>query len=160
MLRQYGWRDRYVSSSFGLNSRLDELQAAILLVKLRHLDEDNKQRRLWARCYDEHLRQTQVILPAEMPYGRHTYHLYVLRSQNRDALREFLAARGIGTGIHYPLPIHLQPAHRQLGYQSGSLPVTEQLAHEILSLPMFPELGEEKASYVAESIGDFHLQAN
>lgn len=155
LLRQYGWRERYQSSIPGWNSRLDELQAAILRIKLAHLDEDNARRRRWAALYGELLHAGPVALPAELPYGRHVYHLYVVRSRRRDELKRFLAGRGIQTAIHYPVPIHLQPAYRNLGYPPGSLPVTEQLAQEILSLPMYPELTQGEIEAVAEGIRAF-----
>ena len=158
LLREYGWRERYTSSIAGWNSRLDELQAAILRVRLQHLDEDNAHRRRWAALYGETLRQSRTVVPLEMPYGQHVYHLYVVRNPKRDELRRFLAARGIQTAIHYPVPIHLQPAYRRLGQPPGSLPVTERLAGEILSLPMFPELTQEQVEFVAQSILEFDRQ--
>ena len=158
LLRQYGWRERYISSVSGWNSRLDELQAAILRVKLRYLDEDNAKRRQWASLYGENFRNSQVIAPPDMSYGQHVYHLYVVRSKQRDRLKRFLADRGIQTAIHYPVPVHLQPAYCCLGYKPGSLPATEYLAHEILSLPMFPELSEEEVGFVAQSVLEFEAQ--
>lgn len=157
LLREYGWRERYISSVSGWNSRLDELQAAILRVKLAHLDEDNTRRRHLAALYDDLLSGCAVARPVEMPYGRHVYHLYVVRSPQRDALRAHLAARGVGTGIHYPAPVHLQPAYAALGYRPGALPVTERLAREVLSLPLYPELGEAAIAYVAEAMAAFDL---
>ena len=147
LLRQYGWEKRYVSSLRGLNSRLDEIQAAILRVKLRHLDGWNEARRERARLYDELLAGSRVATPTEMNYGRHVYHLYVVRCPHcahRDELKSYLAERGVGTAIHYPVPIHLQEAYRDLGYRRGDFPVTEACADEILSLPMYPELREDE----------------
>ena len=152
LLRQYGWQERYVSAIKGLNSRLDELQAAVLRVKLRHLEAWNGQRRRLASLYDERLAGSGVTLPCEPQDGMHVYHLYVVRYPRRDELRAFLRERGIGTLIHYPVPVHLQPAYRDLGYGPGSLPVTEAIAGEVLSLPMYPELREDEATIVATAV--------
>jgi dTDP-4-amino-4,6-dideoxygalactose transaminase len=153
-LRQYGWRERYVSEIAGWNTRLDELQAAILRVKLRHLDEDNDKRRALAAIYDEQLAGI-AILPIEPVDTRHVYHLYVIRHPQRDALMKFLHERGIGTAIHYPVPIHLQPAYRGRLGDVGSLPETERAAQEIVSLPMYPELNAEDVRTVAQAIREF-----
>jgi dTDP-4-amino-4,6-dideoxygalactose transaminase len=155
LLREYGWRERYVSDVAGWNTRLDELQAAILRVKLRTLDADNAQRRRLAAMYDEWLATRPVILPVEMPYGQHVYHLYVVRAERRDALQVFLKERGIGSLIHFPVPIHLQPAYRGRLGDVGSLPETERAAREVLSLPMFPELTEAEVRQVANAVCDF-----
>ena len=159
LLRQYGWKERYVSSIQGLNSRLDELQAAILRVKLRKLESWNEARRARARLYNELLADTAVTTPLEMNYGRHVYHLYVIRCKRRDELRSFLASRGIGTAVHYPVPIHLQPAYQSLGLRKGSFPMAERCAGEVLSLPLYPELEESKIRHVAELIKDFYESA-
>jgi dTDP-4-amino-4,6-dideoxygalactose transaminase len=155
LLRQYGWEKRYISSVRGLNSRLDEIQAAILRVKLGKLDEWNKARRTRARLYNELLAGSGVAIPTEMDYGRHVYHLYVVRCSHRaqrDELKSYLAEHGVGTGIHYPVPIHLQEAYRDLGYQRGDFPVTEACADEILSLPMYPELREDEVREIAKLV--------
>jgi dTDP-4-amino-4,6-dideoxygalactose transaminase len=154
-LREYGWRLRYVSDVPGWNTRLDELQAAILRVKLRTLDADNAKRRHLAALYDELLAASSVTLPPEMPYGQHVYHLYVVRSAKRDELETFLKERGIGTLIHYPVPIHLQPAYRGRLGDEGLLLETERAAREVLSLPMFPELTEAEVRQVAEAVREF-----
>ncbi len=154
LLRQYGWRERYVSEIAGWNTRLDELQAAILRVKLRHLDEDNDKRRKLAAIYAEQLAGV-VTLPIEPVNTRHVYHLYVIRHPQRDALMQFLLERGIGTAIHYPVPIHLQPAYRGRLGDVGSLPETERAAREIVSLPMYPELSEKDVGTVAQAIREF-----
>ncbi len=154
LLRQYGWRERYVSEVAGWNTRLDELQAAILRVKLRHLDEDNDRRRALAAIYDEQLAGV-VTLPIEPMNTRHVYHLYVIRHPRRDALMRFLRERGIGAAIHYPVPIHLQPAYRGRLGDIGSLPETERAAQEIVSLPMYPELGEDNVRAVTQAIREF-----
>lgn len=157
LLRQYGWRERYVSEVAGWNTRLDELQAAILRVKLRYLDEDNAKRRNLAAIYDELLTGV-VTLPIEPATTRHVYHLYVIRHPRRDVLMSYLRERGIGTAIHYPVPIHLQPAYRgRLAEGVGSLPETERAAREIVSLPMYPELSEEEVKRVAEAVREFAL---
>jgi dTDP-4-amino-4,6-dideoxygalactose transaminase len=170
LLRQYGWEKRYVSSVRGLNSRLDELQAAILRVKLKHLDEWNEARRARAGLYDELLAGSGVAIPTEMNYGRHVYHLYVVCCPHRayrDGLKSYLAERGVGTAIHYPVPIHLQDAYHDLGYRRGDFPVTEACADEILSLPMYPELGEDEVREISELVkaynseqGEYNEQEN
>ncbi len=155
LLRQYGWRQRYVSSIKGLNSRLDELQAAILSVKLRWLDEWNAVRRRHAELYDELLADTATITPAEMEYAKHCYYLYVVRCRRRDELRKFLREKGVGALVHYPVPVHLQEAYRNLGLSEGTLPVTEQVAREALSLPVAPEVTEEQIRSVCELVAQF-----
>ena len=155
LLRQYGWRERYISDIPGDNSRLDELQAALLRVRLRHLDEENKSRRRLARIYDEVLADLPVDLPATRSGDEHVYHLYVIRTEQRDELQAFLKAHAIGTAIHYPVPVHLQRAYERLGYGPGSLPITENAARTILSLPMFPDLSPDAVVRVAETIVGF-----
>ncbi len=149
LLRQYGWRERYASDIKGVNSRLDEMQAAILRVKLKHLDAWNAARRERAALYTELLRT--VVPPCEMAYGQAVYHLYVVQSPRRDALVACLQARGIGTAIQYPHAIHLQPAYANLGYRAGDLPVAERLAREIVSLPLYPELSMDAVRAVADA---------
>jgi len=153
LLRNYGQRKRYFHESKGFNSRLDELQAAILKVKLRHLNHWNEARRAKARLYDSLLRG--VLPPLEAEYARHVYHLYVIRTPRRDELQRHLAELGIGSLIHYPVPVHLQEAYRDLGLGRGVLPVTEMCASEILSLPLYPELPDEQIVEVAEAINRF-----
>jgi len=152
LLREYGWEQRYISRLSGLNSRLDELQAAILRVKLRHLDEENERRQNLARVYDEMLSATDLILPTCSLEASHVYHQYVVRSGRRDSLREFLAKRDIGTLIHYPVPIHLQPAYQGRLKCIGKMMNTEKIVKEILSLPMYPELTSEQVAQVAGTI--------
>lgn len=147
-LRMYGWGSKYhTAEPGGRNSRLDELQAALLRVKLRHLDAGNADRRERAAWYADLLAGAPLTLPAA-DLG-HVYHLYVVESDRRDALRAHLLAAGIGCDVHYPEPAHLQPAYADLGYASGSLPLTEALAGRILSLPMFPELSRSEVERVA-----------
>jgi dTDP-4-amino-4,6-dideoxygalactose transaminase len=150
LLREYGWtpQARYVSQVQGMNSRLDELQAAILRAKLHHLDAWNNLRRAVAAAYATHL-PPALGLPVERPTRRHVYHLYVVRVAGRDSFRQQLQAAGIGTGIHYPVPIHRQPAYAGAPGAAHSLPHTERLAGEILSLPMHPLLTASQVEQVA-----------
>jgi len=149
-LRNYGQSDRYHHEVLGLNSRLDELQAAVLRVKLRHLDAWTAARRERAARYTAALRR--AIPPTEAPWAQHVYHLYVVRVPQRAAVQEALARAGIGTLIHYPVPAHLQRAYAFLGVARGSLPVTERLAEEILSLPLYPELPLTQVDEVAATL--------
>ena len=152
LLREYGWKERYVSYLEGMNSRLDEIQAAILRVKLKYLDEDNNRRRRLASLYDQLLSSSGVITPMSHPQAFHVYHQYVIRTPKREELREYLKGRGISTGIHYPRPVHLQPAYEGGLIPGGGLPRTEEIFREILSLPLFPQMGEEAVRYVTEAI--------
>lgn len=156
LLRDHGSPAKYVHVIIGTNSRLDALQAAVLSVKLGYLREWNARRVQHAMAYAAKLRNASIQVP-EVPSGReHNFHLFVIRAKNRDALRQHLHARGIGTGIHYPEPLHLTPAYRELGYaMRGSLPVAEALAPEILSLPMYPELSESQTDQVTEAVLEF-----
>ena len=155
LLRQYGWRDRQVSTLKGLNSRLDELQAAILRVKLQHLDEWNAKRKQLALRYQDLLRDTGLTLPSHLKHSLPVNHLYVVRSPERDSLRAFLSEKGIQTLIHYPQPVHLQPAYSNLGYKPGSLPCSEAAAREVLSLPLYPEMSEDMVEMVCRGIKEF-----
>lgn len=155
MLRDHGSERRYHHDLVGLNGRLDELQAAVLRIKLRHLDEWNERRRQHAALYDKALKDIDVSTPFEASYGQHIYHLYVIRTRQRDALREWLAEQGVGTGIHYPVPVHLQKACAGFGAGIGSLPATERLVGEILSLPMYPELSQGQIERVVEQVRAF-----
>jgi len=155
MLRNYGKEDRYRHKLRGRNSRLDEIQAAILRVKLRHLDEWNNTRRELAAFYNHELENLLVVCPAEMPWARHVYHLYVIRTSRRDALMEFLRGREVGTQIHYPIPAHKQEAFAHLRVAPDSLAVTERVCNEILSLPLWPELSLDEARAVAEAVKAF-----
>ena len=152
ILRNHGRFTKYEHSVEGYNYRLDALQAAILNVKLNHLDNWTKQRRYNASLYNEMLQDVEVITPKEMDYAKHVYHLYVIRTSQRDELQEYLSEHDVSTGIHYPIPLHLQPAYEYLGYEQGSFPVAEQMAKEILSLPMFPELTEQQISTICQII--------
>ena len=153
LLREYGWRERYVSDQPGFNSRLDELQAAVLRVKLKYLDEENALRREIARIYDDRLAPASLRLP-ERPGGvESVYHQYVARCDERDGLREHLREQGVGTLVHYPVPVHLQPAYRnRVPVHRGALPATEQAAREVLSLPMHAQLSDAQVERVCEVI--------
>ena len=155
-LRNYGQADKHVHVIEGFNSRLDELQAAILQFKLTRLDAWNDRRRKLASLYKRELLDTPLILPEEKPWAYHVYHLFVVRSKQREALQEYLTARGISTLIHYPTPIHLQEVYRHLGYKTGAFPVAEHLSKEILSLPMYPGLREDEVLYVCEAVKAFY----
>ncbi len=154
MLRNYGETAKYDNLLRGFNSRLDEIQAAILRVKLGHLDRWNDRRRELAAIYDEMLAGLPLELPAEREDCRHCYHLYTIRTGDREAMRARLAERGIGTSVHYPRPIHFQPAYRDLGFGPGDLPVTEASTSQVLSLPLYPELEQSQVEYVCEALRD------
>jgi dTDP-4-amino-4,6-dideoxygalactose transaminase len=154
MLRDHGQSKKYYHDIEGYNGRLDSIQAGILSVKLRHLAEWNKLRRAAAARYDKLLAPCadQVILPLQPDWARSVYHLYVVRVQNRDDIQKYLTSQGIGTGIHYPIPLHLQKAYQEFGYRTGDYPVTERVAAEIVSLPMFPELDAKQQARVVQSV--------
>jgi len=151
-LRNYGQASRYEHVERGINSRLDEMQAALLAVKLKHLDEHNAERRNLAARYAQQLKD--VTLPVERANAHHVYHLYVIRHPQRDQLQEALKARGVGTLIHYRIPTHRQAAYADLGYRPGSLPVTEQITSEILSLPMYIGLTTDDIDRIAAAVAD------
>lgn len=154
-LRNCGQRVKGSHELAPLNYRLDTLQAALLRVKLPHLDDWNAQRRRAAALYNDLLEGNEVILPREADDSVHVYHLYVIRTRHRDALRAYLQERGVGTAIHYPLPVHRQPFYARNGIRHGDLPESERLVNEILSLPMFPEITEEQIGYVATCVRNF-----
>jgi dTDP-4-amino-4,6-dideoxygalactose transaminase len=154
MLRDHGQAQKYHHDMAGYNGRLDAIQAGILKVKLGHLSNWGAQRRHCAKRYRELLKSTAgVVLPMEPPWAKAVYHLYVVRVENRERVQQYLADAGIGTGIHYPIPLHLQKAYRSLGYKRGDFPVCEAAALEILSLPMYPGLGHEQQRRVASELG-------
>ncbi|MEZ4518379.1 MAG: DegT/DnrJ/EryC1/StrS family aminotransferase [Chloroflexota bacterium] len=155
LLQQYGWRERYISEVPGMNSRLDEMQAAVLRVRLKALDHDNNARRHLAAIYSEQLAGLPVETPVQAGMNTHIYHLYVIASDRRDALLAYLKEQGTGTAIHYPVPVHLQPAYRRLGYTVGSLPVSETAANRILSLPMHPDLPESDVLQISAQTATF-----
>lgn len=151
-LRQYGWRERYISDTPGVNSRLDELQAAILRVKLRCLDADNRRRIEIAETYNTGMRGSDFVLPTTRSGSSHVYHQYVIRCRARDRLSAFLRERGIGTGVHYPLAVHQQPAYSGRLLRARSLETTETVAAEVLSLPMYPELDLKSVERVVSAL--------
>jgi dTDP-4-amino-4,6-dideoxygalactose transaminase len=144
MLRDWGAEQKYHHELKGYNFRLEELQAAILRVKLRHLEDWTEARRAHAADYDELLAGTSLRTPRQMEYGRHVYHVYAVRTSDRAAAQKAFADADIQTGIHYPIPVHMQPAHADLGYKAGDFPHSEKAADEVLSLPMFPEMTMEQ----------------
>jgi dTDP-4-amino-4,6-dideoxygalactose transaminase len=157
LLRNWGSTEKYVHRLQGFNSRLDAIQAAVLLVKLRHLTEDNQRRRAVARWYREALEPlaTEIDLPREAAWNReHVYHVFVIRLRHaeRDMVVKRMRDRGIGVGVHYPIPIHLQEAYTNLGHGPGSFPVTEEAARRILSLPIYPELTREQVDQVVDAL--------
>jgi dTDP-4-amino-4,6-dideoxygalactose transaminase len=159
LLREYGWRERYISDVPGLNTRLDEIQAAILRVKLLYLDEENARRRELARIYDAALSGTPMTLPCSPRGVTHAYHQYVVRSDRRDQLRAFLKANSVGTLIHYPVPLHLQPAYQgRVILDEAGLEQTEAICRRILSLPMHPQLAGAQAQEVGDLIARWHRQ--
>jgi len=159
MLRNYGQKEKYHHLFRGYNRRLDTLQAAVLRLKLKYLEKWNAARRWNAKLYHDLLEGTGVVTPTETLGVESVWHLYVIRSEHRDTLREHLESRGISANIHYPIPIHLQPAYKDLGYKRGDFPVTEGLARRILSLPMYAELTSDQVEFVALTIREF-MSAN
>ncbi len=160
LLRMYGERGRYNSVTLGRNSRLDELQAAILLVKLKYLDVWNEKRKVIAGKYTSGLSNLgRLGLPTvETGYFGHVYHLFVIRAKRRDELKEYLLRKGIQTAVHYPFPVHLVPSFVYLGYKRGDFPESERVTAEILSLPMFPELTDKEIERVVEEIKNFYKE--
>ena len=156
MLGRHGGRQRYVAETVGYNSRLDELQAAVLNVKLPHLDRWNAARQRIAARYDELLRDSPVATPAVAPDATHVYHQYIIRAPERDALAAALTSEGVSTMIYYPVPLHLQPIYRELGVRPGSLPESERAAAEALALPIYPELSDAQVEMVAQRIRRFY----
>jgi dTDP-4-amino-4,6-dideoxygalactose transaminase len=157
MFRDQGQSEKYHHDSYGHNYRMEAIQGAVLGVKLKYLPQWTEQRRAVAAKYRQLLGDLeQVSLPKEMPYAKHVYHLFVIRARRRDDLKAFLEQKGIGTGLHYPIPLHLQKAFQHLGYKKGDFPVAEKAADEILSLPMYPELTDQQIEYVCDSIREFY----
>ena len=153
VLRDHGQQKKYVHSHIGWNARMDGIQGAVLRIKLRHLAASNTGRRAAAKRYNEQLGgRADIVTPTEAAYGTHIYHVYAVRVKGRDQLLRTLGEAGIGCGIHYPIPVHLQPAYSQLKLGRGSFPVAERCADEFLSLPMFPELTSEQTETVAQQV--------
>jgi dTDP-4-amino-4,6-dideoxygalactose transaminase len=157
MIRDHGQAKKYYHDIEGYNGRLDSIQAGFLSVKLRHLTSWNEKRRQLAHRYHELLSELSdsVSIPREAEWTKGVYHLYVVRVQDREALQTHLAQAGIGTGIHYPIPLHLQKAYQHLGYKQGDFPVTERVASEIVSLPMFPQLQPSQQLGVVNKVKEF-----
>ena len=151
-LRDHAQTSKYRHEELGFNYRMDEMQGAILRVKLRYLEDWNAARSKIARYYIDKLAETPVVLPSELPHRRHVWHLFVVRSPDRDKLRQELSKASIDTGLHYPIPLHLQPAYRHLGYRQGDFPIAEQVARECLSLPLYPELEESEINRVCDVV--------
>ncbi len=160
MLREYGWQYRYISEFVGRNSRLDELQAAILRVKLRHLDADNAKRQRIAAQYSKILAAQSFQLPATRENAEQVFHLYVIRAAKRLELIEHLKGHDVQAGVHYPMPVHLQPAYKTRIRTAVSMRVTEMLAEEVLSLPMYPELEDQQISDVVQALSSFAPRNN
>jgi len=155
MLRDHGQSRKYYHTLMGWNCRMDGIQAAVLSIKLRHLAEANSLRREHATEYNQAFSGIDEILtPFEAAYARHVYHVYAIRVQEREAVARNLQEKGVGCAVHYPVPIHLQEACRDLGYKKGAFPIAESLADEFLSLPMFPELTEDQIEYVARCVSE------
>lgn len=151
-LRDHGRTTKYEHEDIGFGERIDALQAAILGAKLPHLESWTEARRRHAGLYDELLADCDLQIPYQSPETRHVWHLYVIRTRKRDVVLAHLKQKGIGAGIHYPVPLHRQPAYLKRGYERVSLPITEAVAAEVLSLPMYPELSTEQINYVAEAV--------
>jgi dTDP-4-amino-4,6-dideoxygalactose transaminase len=159
MIRDHGQAKKYYHDMEGYNGRLDAIQAGVLRIKLKRLESWNESRRQNAKHYNELLSPIKgVSVPVEADGCRHVYHLYVILADDRDGLQKYLKDKGIGTGLHYPVPLHLQRAYAKKGYKEGAFPVTENVAKRLLSLPMFPELTREQIEYVADCIRQFMTQ--
>ena len=157
VLRDHGQPQKYHHDVIGWNGRMDGIQGAVLSVKLRHLDKWNEARRANAKKYDKLLAGVNGIrLPVEKDYARHVYHLYAVRDPKRNALMAYLNDRGVATGIHYPVPLHMTKAYAYLNHKTGSFPVAELAASEFVSLPMYPELTGDQIAYVCDCIKEFH----
>ncbi|MCK4554945.1 DegT/DnrJ/EryC1/StrS family aminotransferase, partial [Candidatus Parcubacteria bacterium] len=154
-LRMYGMKHGYYSEMEGYNSRLDEIQAAILNVKLKYLEQWNKRRKKIAEFYLKNIKNPKIILPKINKNTVSSFHLFIVRTEARNLLEKYLKANNIGYGIHYPRPIHLQKAYKFLGYKKGDLPITENFAQQIISIPIFPELTKEEIKYIVQKLNKF-----
>ncbi len=159
-IRKHGESERYRYRYVGMNSRLDSIQAAVLLAKSRKIKDWNERRREIASAYDDAFRDIPVETPYAEDYAYHIYHQYTIKVDKRDELRAFLGGKGVGNAIHYPLGIHLQEAYAALGYRPGDLPNTEDAAQKVMSLPVFPELGQAEIDYVISSVREFFTRAS
>jgi dTDP-4-amino-4,6-dideoxygalactose transaminase len=155
MLRNHGQKQKYYHEIKGFNSRLDNLQAAILRIKLKHLDGWNALRNKWASLYTELLSNTSLVTPKVENWAYHVFHIYGVLCEKRNDMINYLKEKEIGAGIHYPVPIHLLDAFKDLNYKEGDFPITEKFAKEVISLPIFPELNEDKINYIVNAIKDF-----
>jgi len=155
MLRNYGSRRKYYNEIEGVNSRLDEMQAALLNVKLSHYRELRSEREKIAQKYLNEIRNPKIILPKIRKGAEHVWHLFVVQTGNRDKLQNYLNENGIGTQIHYPVPPHLSEAYKYLGYKKGDFPITEKQANTVLSLPIYDGMTNEEAEYVIKAINDY-----
>ena len=155
LLRQHGELTRYYHDIIGDNCRMEALQGAVLGVKIKYLDEWTEKRRKNAEYYNKLLKDLDLILPYEADYAKHVYHIYAIRTKNRDRLRDFLGKNGISAGIHYPIPVHLQKAYFFMGIKKGAFPISEKIADEILSLPMYPELSEGQMEHISGNMHNF-----
>lgn len=155
MLRDWGQKEKYRHVLKGFNYRMEGMQGTILRIKLRHLDEWTDARRANASVYDRLLAKGRVVTPMQLPYARHVYHVYTIRTPDRDSLQQALLAKGIHAGIHYPIPVHLQPAYADLGYKAGDFPCSEQAAKEVLSLPMYAGQTAEQLEAVSMAVNQF-----
>ncbi|HJO92911.1 MAG TPA: DegT/DnrJ/EryC1/StrS family aminotransferase [Victivallales bacterium] len=155
LLREYGWKERYISSFNGTNSRLDEIQAAVLRIKLNHLDKDNSRRKTIAQAYTLALKNSTIAPPCVRKDCNHVYHLYVISTDKRNNLASYLKNNGINTGVHYPVPVHCQPAYAK--FKRSDLIQTENISNNILSLPMYPELNNENIKHITETIKKFKI---
>ncbi len=156
-IRNHGGLRKYEHEILGMNARLEGIQGAVLRVKLPHLEKWNELRRKHAARYTELLKDSGLQLPYEAPYAKSVYHLYVMRSPERDALNAYLNEKGIASQVHYPRPNHLLPMYRAIGYKEGDLPVTEKALKEVISVPLYPELTEEQIRYVADAVKSFRM---
>ncbi len=157
MYREHGQSEKYHHETFGHNYRMEGIQGAVLGVKLKHLNAWTEKRRAVAKKYKDLLEGVgDIVLPIEMPYSKHVYHLFVIKTKYRDELQNYLNENEISNGLHYPIPLHLQNSYKHLGYKKGDFPNTEDLAFNCLSLPIFPELSEEQINYVVKNIKDFY----
>ena len=156
LLRDHGSKQKYYHEIIGGNFRMEEIQGAVLSTKIKFLDKWNETRRNAAKLYNESLKDSEIIAPYETSYNKHVYHLYIVRVKKRGNLQRFLLENGVATGIHYPIPIHLQKAYKDLNYKRGNFPVAEKVTEEILSLPMYPGLSEKEIKFVVGKIKDFY----
>jgi UDP-2-acetamido-2-deoxy-ribo-hexuluronate aminotransferase len=157
MIANHGQKIKYHHDSIGVNSRLDTLQAAVLLVKLKFLDDYSARRNAVADFYDKELSDVEEIkIPARAPYSTHVFHQYTLQAQKRDQLKSFLERKGIPTMIYYPVPLHLQTAYRMSGFEEGAFPVTEMLSKTVISLPIHTEMSDDQLYIISNAVKEFY----